>query len=182
MHAEILVLHFSTDIVDQPIIYRLVKDFDLEFNLLKATIYPRKEGVMVLELRGHPKNFKNGVKFLKDAGVKVQRVASEVQRNDERCYQCGTCTAVCPTGALYVKRPEMEVVLIRISAAPASCVVRSARPRPWKWPLTERLFLNYAVCHSSVLNSLSLVVRAEKRYSIGHPGNTLRTSVNFKPC
>lgn len=129
MHAEILVLHFPKDIVDQPIIYRLVKDFDLEFNLLKATIYPRQEGVIVLELRGHPKNFKDGVKYLKDAGVHVQRVASEVRRNEERCYQCGTCTAICPTGALYVKRPEMEIIFDpdKCSACELCCPVCPAR-------------------------------------------------------
>ena len=55
MHAEMLVLRFSEKVVDQPIIYRLVKDYDLEFNLLKATIYPRKEGIIVMELRGHPR-------------------------------------------------------------------------------------------------------------------------------
>jgi len=44
MHAEMLVLRFSEGVVDQPIIYRLVKDYDLEFNLLKATIYPGKRG------------------------------------------------------------------------------------------------------------------------------------------
>jgi len=129
VHAEILVLHFGKDIVDQPIIYRLVKDFDLEFNLLKATIYPRQEGIIVLELRGHPKNFEAGVKYLKDAGVKVQRVASEVRRNDERCYQCGTCTAICPTGALHVKRPEMEIIFDaeKCSACELCCPVCPAR-------------------------------------------------------
>jgi ferredoxin len=129
MHAEILVLHFGKDIVDQPIIFRLVKDYDLEFNLLKATIYPRQEGIIVLELRGHPKNFEAGVKYLRDAGVKVQRVASEVRRNEERCYQCGTCTAICPTGALQVKRPEMEVVFDpeKCSACELCCPVCPAR-------------------------------------------------------
>ena len=57
MHTEMLILRFSREVVDQPIIYRLVKDYDLEFNLLKATIYPAKEGVMVMELRGHPDEF-----------------------------------------------------------------------------------------------------------------------------
>ncbi|AEB09170.1 NIL domain-containing protein [Desulfobacca acetoxidans] len=129
MHAEILVLHFPKDIVDRPIIYRLVKDFDLEFNLLKATISPRREGIIVLELRGHPKNFRQGVKYLKDSGVKVQRVASDVRRNEERCYQCGVCTAVCPTGALYVKRPEMEIVFdpSKCSACELCCPVCPAR-------------------------------------------------------
>jgi ABC-type methionine transport system ATPase subunit len=79
MHAEMLILRFSKEVVDEPIIYRLVKDYDLEFNLLKATIYPRKEGLIVMELKGHPKNFRQGIKYLKDAGVKVQRVAHAVR-------------------------------------------------------------------------------------------------------
>jgi L-aspartate semialdehyde sulfurtransferase ferredoxin len=129
MHAEMLVLRFSNQVVDQPIIYRLVKDYDLEFNLLKATIYPRKEGIIVMELRGHPKNFRRGLKFLRDAGVTVERVAGDVRRNEERCYQCGTCTAVCPTGALRVKRPEMEVVFDaeKCSACELCCPVCPAK-------------------------------------------------------
>jgi ferredoxin len=112
MHAEMLVLRFSDKVVDQPIIYRLVKDYDLEFNLLKATIYPRQEGVIVMELRGHPKNFRRGLKY-----------------NEERCYQCGTCTAVCPTGALYVARPEMAVLFdpSKCSACELCCPVCPAR-------------------------------------------------------
>ncbi len=109
MHAEMLILRFPKKIVDQPIIYRLVKDYDLEFNLLKANITPQREGIIVMELKGHPKNFRQGVKYLKDTGVQVKRMAGEVRRNEERCYQCGTCTALCPTGALWIKRPEMEV-------------------------------------------------------------------------
>jgi ferredoxin len=129
MHAEMLVLRFGRDIVDQAIIYRLVKEFDLEFNLLKATIYPGREGILVLELRGHPKNFRKGLKYLRDAGVNVKRVAKDVARNEDLCYQCGTCTAVCPTGALYIKRPEMEVCFdpTKCSACELCCPVCPAR-------------------------------------------------------
>jgi len=87
-----------------------VKKFDLTFNILKATIYPRKEGLMVLELRGHTKNYQRGVRYLKEMGVKVESIGQDIKRNDARCIQCGACTAVCPTGALYIKRPEMEVI------------------------------------------------------------------------
>jgi ferredoxin len=124
-----LILHFSREVVDQPIIYRLVKDYDLEFNLLKAAINPRQEGVIVMELRGHPKSFRRGLKYLRDSGVLVKRVAREVGRNEELCYQCGTCTAVCPTGALSIKRPEMAVVFdpTKCSACELCCPVCPAR-------------------------------------------------------
>lgn len=129
MHAEMLILHFSRKVVDQPIIYRLVKDYDLEFNLLRAAINPLQEGVIVMELRGHPKNFRRGLKYLRDSGVEVKRVAREVTRNEELCYQCGTCTAVCPSGALSVKRPEMAVVFdaTKCSACELCCPVCPAR-------------------------------------------------------
>jgi ferredoxin len=129
MHSEMLILRFNKDVVDQPIIYRLVRDYDLEFNLLKATIFPRKEGLIVMELKGHPTNFRQGLKYLRDSGVKVKRVAREVRRNEERCYQCGTCTAVCPTGALHVVWPEMAVAFDpgKCSACELCCPVCPAK-------------------------------------------------------
>ena len=52
MHSRTLVLRFSKEIVDQPIITNLVRDYGLTFNILKAQIFPRKEGMLVMELQG----------------------------------------------------------------------------------------------------------------------------------
>jgi ferredoxin len=109
VYSKILVLRFPKTAAQNPIVCYLTKDYDLIFNILNATILPRKEGIMVLELSGVRKNFKDGIKYLESQGVQVQNASQEVKRNFRKCTHCGACTAVCPTGALSVIRPEMTV-------------------------------------------------------------------------
>jgi len=104
-----LLLRFPKTAVQQPIVCNLARDYDLIFNILNATILPHKEGVMVMDLSGSRKNFSDGVAYLKQQGVKVQNASQEVKRINNRCTHCGACIAVCPTGALSIKRPEMSV-------------------------------------------------------------------------
>lgn len=93
----------------KPIVCFLTKDYDLIFNILNATVLPRKEGLMVLELTGTRRNFKEGVAYLKDQGIQVENASQEIKRVKKKCTHCGACTAVCPTGALVVQRPEMTI-------------------------------------------------------------------------
>lgn len=113
MYSKILILRFPQKEVQKPIVCLLAKDFDLAFNILNARIFPRREGLMVLELSGTKKQFKDGVQFLKEQGVRVQNASQEINRNDDVCTHCGACTAVCPTGALTVQRPEMSVSFLQ---------------------------------------------------------------------
>ena len=110
MYSKTVSLRFPKKTVTEPIVVNLVKKFDLTFNILKATVYPRKEGFMVMELRGHRKNYQKGVRYLKDLGIKVDSIGQDIRRDEDLCFQCGACTAVCPTYALAIKRPEMEVL------------------------------------------------------------------------
>ncbi len=110
MNTRIYVLKFPKEVIDQPIISNLVKKYDLEFNILKATILLQQEGVMVLEFIGHKANVKKGIAYLNEMGVSVKSMAGNIRRDDEKCYQCGACTGVCPTGALSLHRPDMAVL------------------------------------------------------------------------
>lgn len=108
--SKMLVLRFPREIVDKPTIVNLVRTYNLSFNILKAQIFPRREGMVVLELSGDRQDYEQGIQYLKDVGVAVEPVAQGIRRDDGKCYQCGACTAVCPTGALHIQRPEMEVL------------------------------------------------------------------------
>ena len=110
MSNRIFVLKFSKENIDQPIICKLVKEYGVEFNILKADITLQQEGVMVLELMGHKAKVDQGIRYLKGVGVQVEKVAAGIRRDDEKCFQCGACTGICPTGALSIQRPDMAVL------------------------------------------------------------------------
>ena len=109
MISKKIVLHFPHRLVDQPLVYRLVKDFDLQFNILKASVTPQEEGLMVLELSGKRDNFEKGVEYLKSCGVKIEPLSRDVVRNEEKCTSCGVCVPVCPVEALVVD-PKTRLV------------------------------------------------------------------------
>lgn len=141
MYAKILILKFPITKSHEPIVCNLTKNYDLMFNILNATILPRKEGIMVLELSGTKKNFKEGVAYLKQQGVKVQNASQEVKRLDKKCTHCGACTAVCPTGALALKRPEMRVQFDQKKCSICELCVPACPPRAMEVrPLTQVFF------------------------------------------
>ena len=109
VYSRILVLRFPAVAAQKPIVCYLTKDYDLTFNILNAAVLPRKEGVMVLELSGDKKKFRQGVKYLKKEGIQVDYASQEIKRDKKKCTHCGACTAVCPTSALSVQRPRMTV-------------------------------------------------------------------------
>ncbi len=110
MHTRIYLLRFPKEISDQPIIYQLVKQYEIEFNILKADILPQREGFLILELKGKQDNIKESLTYIRSLGIQAERLSGKIRRDDEKCFQCGACTGVCPVSALSIKRPEMSVL------------------------------------------------------------------------
>lgn len=109
MVKQKLVLRFPAAVVEQPFIYRLVKDYDLMVNILRADINPRKEGRLVLEMSGAEDNYKRALEWLQQNGLKIDNLKQQIFWQQERCTQCGSCTVICPSEALIMTRPEMTV-------------------------------------------------------------------------
>ena len=112
-----IVLRFPRRMVDRPIVYRLIKDYNLEFNILKASVTPEEEGLMVLELKGKQEDYDKGIQYLTESGVIIQSLSQDVIRNETRCTHCGACITVCPTGAF-----ELELLTRRINFDNEKCL------------------------------------------------------------
>lgn len=110
MDKRMLVLRFPNNVTDKPIVCRLSRDFSLDFNILKAEIFPGREGLMVLELSGPKREMSKGLAYLKAQGVVITPVAREIRRNDDTCIQCGACTGMCPTQALSIESGTFRVL------------------------------------------------------------------------
>ena len=105
-----IILRFKKDTIDKPIVYRLVKDFNLVFNILRANISPRAESLMVMEVAGTEANFKKAVRYLKDLNIDTEPMEQDINRDETRCVHCGLCTSVCAPGALSIRdRKAMKV-------------------------------------------------------------------------
>lgn len=104
-----VVLHFPSRIVEQPLIYNLIKNYDLSFNILKASIIPNQEGYVVLEISGDQDKYDQGIKYITSAGVKIEALSHSVLRNEERCTHCGACITICPTRA-FILDPQTRIV------------------------------------------------------------------------
>lgn len=100
MKKKKLVLSFPEKSVTKPITYKLVKEFDLEFNILRAEITPDVEGKMLIELRGDNEKIDHAINYLENAGITVQEAAKDIIIDKENCVNCGECTSVCITQAL----------------------------------------------------------------------------------
>ena len=68
---------FPPKLIQEPIIYRLVKDFDIVVNIRRAEV-KADHGWVVLELDGEEERLERGITWLKAQGVQVDPIERDV--------------------------------------------------------------------------------------------------------
>ena len=104
-----VILRFKRNTIDKPVVYRLAKDFDLVFNILRANVSPKAESMMVMEIEGSDADFTRGMDYLKQSNIGIEPIEQDINRDEEQCVHCGICTSVCATEALDIDRETMRV-------------------------------------------------------------------------
>ena len=70
-------LIFGKDLVTEPVIYHLGKNYAVVTNIRRADV-TREEGWVVLEMTGEPDELDRGVVYLESRGVRVEPVEGDV--------------------------------------------------------------------------------------------------------
>jgi ferredoxin len=124
-----IVLHFPPSMTGQPVVCRLVKDFGLTFNIIRASISPGQEGLLVLELSGERKNYDKGIKYLTETGIDIQSLSQDVVRDEGRCTHCGACITICPTQAFALEPKTRKVLFDQNKCVVCGLCVKACPPR-----------------------------------------------------
>ncbi len=97
-----LMLFFPRCECEKPIIYHLVKDYNLVVNVFRAKVTPEEEGYLVLDVTGTEDDIERAMAFVKTFEVSINYSGKGVTRDEDSCTHCGHCVTHCPTGALYI--------------------------------------------------------------------------------
>jgi len=127
--AKKIVLHFPQQTIDKPVVSALIRDYALDFNILKASISPGEEGLMIMELTGEQEDYDRGIKYLQQVGLEIQSLSQDVLRNDERCTHCGACITMCPTRAFTLEPKSRKVAFDNSKCIVCELCVRACPPR-----------------------------------------------------
>lgn len=101
-----VTMYFSVEDIKKPINYHLIKDYNLQLNILHADISINKVGKLTVDMIGEEKDIDAGLRFVEEQGIKYKLFTKSIIWQEESCVHCGACTAVCPSGALQMDKKD----------------------------------------------------------------------------
>jgi len=120
-----LILRFGKQTWDKPVIYGLSRSCDMVFTILESMVLPRQDAYAIMRLSGPQREYFKAVKFLDEMGVTIEEVPDNIRRDEEGCVHCGSCTAVCPTGALSLTPETFKIGLNKAKCVACGQCVRA---------------------------------------------------------
>ncbi|MFP4016704.1 MAG: NIL domain-containing protein [Halanaerobiales bacterium] len=112
MYSKRVQLVYHPNNVDKPIIYDLIKHFDIVINIIQAKILPDEEGKLVMDMEAAEIYYiDKGIKYLIEEGVDVQTLEESIVYSKDNCIFCGACTGLCKAGALSMNKENWELVV-----------------------------------------------------------------------
>ena len=105
-----IYLYFPKSETEKPIVYRLVKDFNLIINIFRAKVTPEEEGYLSLDVTGEAEDIERAFAYLSTLELVIHAGNKGLHWDENRCIHCGACVVHCPTGALAVSNDETRAI------------------------------------------------------------------------
>jgi ferredoxin len=101
-----LTLFFPKCECEKPIIYHLVKDYNLVVNVFRAKVTPEEEGYLLLDVTGTEEDIARALDFVRTFNVTINLSGKGLTWDPKACTHCGLCVPSCPTKALHFLDPH----------------------------------------------------------------------------
>lgn len=108
MDERKFILLFSPELVNSPITFRLVRDFRLDINILRAEVN-EQGGKLILSMSGDREEIRKALSYLENESVHVNELDRYVLRDESRCTDCSMCISICPVRAFSLDRGTWKV-------------------------------------------------------------------------
>jgi ABC-type methionine transport system ATPase subunit len=89
-------LRFSPALVEEPIVSRLVRTYDVDINILNADVASGRGGKLIVELSGSAEALSASVSYLNALGIRVSEMVTELLFDEEECIHCGAVLQSAP--------------------------------------------------------------------------------------
>lgn len=103
------ILSFNQDSVNKPVTYDLIKNFDIKINIIKANISADEAGHLLVEMEADQANMEKCFQYLDENQVEYVPAENRIIFDQEKCVDCGSCTAVCFAEALTLDPDTREL-------------------------------------------------------------------------
>lgn len=93
-------LYFPRQWTSKPLMSEVILKYGIAFNILHADITYDNAGTIIAELSGDDNAVNGALDYIDSVGVKYKIYNKSIIRQEDKCIDCGACTAVCPSDAL----------------------------------------------------------------------------------
>jgi ferredoxin len=104
------ILNFPRSKIDRPVISNVIREKEIEVNILQAHITPEEDGHMFAIFSGDEASVEGAFEYLKKNEVRVILPTRNLIWDETRCVHCTACVGQCPSAAFTVDPDTRRVV------------------------------------------------------------------------
>lgn len=94
-----VLLKYSAEKAGEPILASIIKETGTLLNILHAE-FSAKGGEILLAIDAPEAEVKRIIELFEQKGIETKELKRAIQLDEEKCFDCGACISLCPTGAL----------------------------------------------------------------------------------